>query len=137
GNELKGSHPFDFGPRVQKIRSSLCRQRLYGSKKPASLTTCLPGLSVYFPHPPAKIEAPPFGTKIKSLRLTSQRMEEAALVSNVTEFGDNALVSAYLEGNEAAFEVLMTRYQGRLANYINGILHDYDRSVELCQETFI
>src|SRR5690606_21231801 len=93
--------------------------------------------SVYFPHPPAKIEAPPFGTKIKSLRLTSQRMEEAALVRNVTEFGDNALVSAYLEGNETAFEVLMTRYQGRLANYINGILHDYDRSVELCQETFI
>ncbi|HLV00645.1 MAG TPA: sigma-70 family RNA polymerase sigma factor [Acidobacteriota bacterium] len=64
-------------------------------------------------------------------------MEEAALVRNVTEFGDNALVSAYLEGNETAFEVLMTRYQGRLANYINGILHDYDRSVELCQETFI
>lgn len=64
-------------------------------------------------------------------------MEEAALVQDVAKFGDNALVSAYLEGNEDAFEVLMTRYQGRLVNYINKILHDYERSVDICQETFI
>ncbi len=51
--------------------------------------------------------------------------------------GDNALVSAYLGGNEYAFELLVVRYQDKLVSYINGILRDYDRSIDLCQEAFI
>lgn len=50
---------------------------------------------------------------------------------------DNALVSAYLEGNDIAFEELVHRYQDKLTNYINGIIYDYDRSIDLCQEAFI
>jgi len=51
--------------------------------------------------------------------------------------GDNALVSAYLSGNDYAFELLVARYQDKLVSYINGILRDYDRSIDLCQEAFI
>jgi RNA polymerase sigma-70 factor (ECF subfamily) len=61
----------------------------------------------------------------------------AAAPTNIVRLGDNALVSAYLEGNDYAFEILVTRYQDKLASYINGIVHDYDRAVDLCQEAFI
>ncbi|MFB3904756.1 MAG: RNA polymerase sigma factor [Acidobacteriota bacterium] len=50
---------------------------------------------------------------------------------------DNALVSAYLEGDDHAFQVLVSRYQGKLINYVNTLVHDYDLSVDLAQETFI
>ena len=50
---------------------------------------------------------------------------------------DNALLEAYLEGESMAFELLVNRYQDRLVNYINGIIHDYEQSVYLTQETFI
>ena len=50
---------------------------------------------------------------------------------------DNALVSAYLEGNDQAFQILVSRYQGKLVNYINTLVHDYDLAVDLAQETFI
>ena len=64
-------------------------------------------------------------------------MENIAVAQSVVVLGDNALVSAYLEGDDYAFEVLVTRYQDKLASYINGIVRDYDRSVDLCQEAFI
>lgn len=64
-------------------------------------------------------------------------MEDAALVRAELGLGDNALVAEYLHGNELAFETLVDRYQDRLVNYINGIVRDYDRSVDLCQDAFI
>ncbi len=51
--------------------------------------------------------------------------------------GDNALISAYLEGNEDAFEALVHRYQDKLVNYLNNLLHDYELAVDLAQEAFI
>lgn len=50
---------------------------------------------------------------------------------------DNTLVERYLAGSEAAFETLVYRYQDRIINYLNQIVHDYDKAVDLCQETFI
>ena len=64
-------------------------------------------------------------------------MSSAAIAQPFISFGDNALVSAYLEGNEDAFEVLVGRYQDKLVNYINTLIHDYDLSVDLAQEAFI
>lgn len=64
-------------------------------------------------------------------------MQNSAAAQQVLTLGDNALVAAYLEGNEVAFEVLVQRYQDKLVNYINGITHDYDRSIDLCQDAFI
>lgn len=64
-------------------------------------------------------------------------MAEALYATSVLKFGDNALISAYLEGNEYAFQVLVDRYQNKLVNYINTLIHDYDISVDLSQEAFI
>jgi RNA polymerase sigma-70 factor (ECF subfamily) len=64
-------------------------------------------------------------------------MENSALAGSQSASADNALVSAYVEGNDYAFEILVSRYQDKLANYINGIVHDYERSIELCQDAFV
>lgn len=64
-------------------------------------------------------------------------MASTATVQRSAGVGDNALVAAYLRGDDYAFETLVFRYKDKLANYINGILHDYDRSVDLSQEAFI
>jgi len=63
--------------------------------------------------------------------------ETMAYAESVAGFRDNALVTAYLEGNDEAFQILVTRYQGKLINYINTLVHDYDLSIDLAQETFI
>ncbi len=60
-----------------------------------------------------------------------------ASVQSFVGFGDNALVSAYLEGDELAFEALVFRYQDKLVNYLNNLLHDYELAVDLAQEAFI
>lgn len=61
----------------------------------------------------------------------------ASIVRDFLGFGDNALVSAYLEGDEDAFEALVARYQDKLVNYLNNLLHDYELAVDLAQEAFI
>jgi RNA polymerase sigma-70 factor (ECF subfamily) len=64
-------------------------------------------------------------------------MESAALVRNQVVEGDNELVADYLEGNDQAFEILVSRYQDKLVNYVNGIVQDYDRAGDLAQDAFI
>jgi len=61
----------------------------------------------------------------------------AAYTQSFVSCGDNALVNAYLEGNEEAFEVLVSRYQDKLINYLNNLVRDYDLAVDLAQEAFI
>jgi len=70
-------------------------------------------------------------------RLSKTDMENLAVLSTERPSGDNVLVAHYLEGDELAFECLVNRYQDRLVNYINGIVHDYDRAIDLSQDTFI
>ncbi len=64
-------------------------------------------------------------------------MAETACADAVAGYRDNALVSAYLEGNDEAFRVLVHRYQGKLINYINTLVHERELAVDLAQETFI
>jgi RNA polymerase sigma-70 factor (ECF subfamily) len=64
-------------------------------------------------------------------------MSEIALSEPISSVADNTLISAYLTGNEYAFEVLVSRYQDRLVNYLNRLIHDYEMSVDLSQEAFI
>ena len=47
------------------------------------------------------------------------------------------MISAYLKGDEYAFEILVTRYQNKLVNYLNRLIHDYEMAVDLAQEAFI
>ena len=50
---------------------------------------------------------------------------------------DADVVSAFLEGEERAFEELVDRYQGRLLNFVVRTIGDRDRAEDLVQEVFI
>jgi RNA polymerase sigma-70 factor (ECF subfamily) len=50
---------------------------------------------------------------------------------------DHELLVAIRDGDEAAFQEIVRRYRNPITNFIYRMLDDYDRSVELAQETFI
>ncbi len=51
-------------------------------------------------------------------------MTEIAISQPLSRIADNALISAYLKGDEYAFEVLVSRYQNKLVNYLNRLIRD-------------
>ena len=51
--------------------------------------------------------------------------------------GDNLLVREFIEGNDAAFTQLVTKYKDSLTNYLSMMVGDYDIAIDLCQETFL
>jgi len=50
---------------------------------------------------------------------------------------DEDLVAAVVEGNLQAFEVLVSRYQQPIVNFLHRMIGDYARAEELGQETFL
>lgn len=50
---------------------------------------------------------------------------------------DDVLVKSFVEGNNAAFEVLLTRYQHKVYYYILQIVRDKELAEDIFQETFI
>jgi len=50
---------------------------------------------------------------------------------------DSALVSDYIQGNEAALGVLIKRHQQRLFSFIYSKIHDSDITEDIFQDTFI
>ncbi len=55
----------------------------------------------------------------------------------VEKMDDHQLLAATLTGDEAAFRELVRRYQNQITNYVYRMLNDYDRAVDLAQETFV
>jgi len=58
-------------------------------------------------------------------RLNELNMDEQELISHVQE------------GDEAAFATLMGLYKDRIVNYLYQFTGDYQKAVELSQETFL
>ena len=50
---------------------------------------------------------------------------------------DEALMAACKQGNHAAFDELMTRYNRAVTNFIYRYVNDYELTKELVQETFV
>jgi RNA polymerase sigma-70 factor (ECF subfamily) len=50
---------------------------------------------------------------------------------------DSAVVSAFLEGEERAFQELVDRYQTRLLNFVYRTIGDREKAEDLVQEVFI
>ncbi len=50
---------------------------------------------------------------------------------------DDVLVKLYEEGNNAAFEVLLTRYKSKVYSYIYQIVRDRELTEDIFQDTFI
>jgi RNA polymerase sigma-70 factor (ECF subfamily) len=55
----------------------------------------------------------------------------------VSEMDDHMLLQATRTGNEMAFQELVRRYRNPITNFIYRMLNDYDRAVDLAQETFV
>ena len=50
---------------------------------------------------------------------------------------DHSLMAAIKEGDQAAFNEIVRRYQDKLINHVYYLLHDYETAVDISQETFI
>ena len=71
-----------------------------------------------------------------ALRTTSPSAG-AAVREHLRSLEDSAVVSAFLGGEERAFEELVDRYQTRLLNFIYRTTGDRERAEDLVQEVFI
>ena len=58
-------------------------------------------------------------------------------MKTLNHLADSELVNLYVEGDNAAFEVLLTRYQTRVYYYIFQIIRDKELAEDIFQETFI
>jgi RNA polymerase sigma-70 factor, ECF subfamily len=60
----------------------------------------------------------------------------AAIREQLRTQDDSAVVSAFLSGEERAFQELVERYQTRLLNFIFRTIGDRERAEDLVQEVF-
>src|SRR3712207_6459136 len=53
------------------------------------------------------------------------------------EISDHELVASVRRGDDRAFERLYSRYQRRIASYIQGMVHDHARAEDITQDVFM
>lgn len=58
-------------------------------------------------------------------------------MENFNSFTDEELALSYIDGNNKAFDELLTRNQDKLFSYIFFVVRDEDKANELFQETFV
>ena len=58
-------------------------------------------------------------------------------MQNLEKLADDVLVAYYSEGNNNAFDVLLTRHQAKVYNYILQMVKDRNLADDIFQETFI
>lgn len=58
-------------------------------------------------------------------------------MDNLKSFADETLVKLYAEGNNEAFDVILSRYEKRLYSYILYFVRNNDVADDLFQETFV
>ena len=71
---------------------------------------------------------------------TVTHQAQAIGISNsrsVETANDHELLAAIRDGDEAAFQEIVRRYRNPITNFVYRMIDDYERSVELTQETFI
>jgi RNA polymerase sigma factor (sigma-70 family) len=55
----------------------------------------------------------------------------------LTDLPDEDLMERIVEGSEAAFALLVKRYQGKVTNLVHRFIYDRERAVEISQEVFL
>jgi len=68
---------------------------------------------------------------------STEMLSGAAIRGELKAKDDAALVTAYLAGEERAFDELVARYQTRLLNFIYRTIGDRERGEDLVQEVFV
>jgi RNA polymerase sigma-70 factor, ECF subfamily len=56
---------------------------------------------------------------------------------SIESASDHELIAAVRDGDEFAFQEIVRRYKNPITNFIYRMIDDYERAVELSQETFI
>jgi len=69
--------------------------------------------------------------------VSTELLPGAAIREDLRSKDDAALVTAYLAGEERAFDELVTRYQTRLLNFVYRTIGDRERGEDLVQEVFV
>ncbi|NBO63962.1 MAG: sigma-70 family RNA polymerase sigma factor [Acidobacteria bacterium] len=63
--------------------------------------------------------------------------DPASLAGSTLEMDDHTLLAATRSGDEVAFQEIVRRYRNQITNYVYRMIDDYDRSVDIAQETFV
>ena len=58
-------------------------------------------------------------------------------MEHLNQLTDDMLVALYSKGNDKAFDVLLSRYQGKIFNYILFIVRNQELAEDIFQETFV
>ena len=71
--------------------------------------------------------------------LESQESQEGQVSQRSQEgqIDDHALLAATRAGDETAFQEIVRRYRNQITNYVYRMTSDYDRAVDIAQETFV
>ena len=75
--------------------------------------------------------------KMATKQMVSATQVGPTVREQLRQSDDSAVVSAFLNGEERAFQELVERYQTRLLNFIYRTIGDRDRAEDLVQEVFI
>jgi len=72
-------------------------------------------------------------------RSVEESGEEASLTREleIGEVDDHTLLERTRTGDELAFQEIVRRYRNPITNYVYRMIDDYDRAVDLSQETFV
>jgi RNA polymerase sigma-70 factor (ECF subfamily) len=84
-----------------------------------------------------KQDALPMSTLTLSAGLRNAGLDIASTALSVEQMDDHALLEATRTGDEMAFQELVRRYRNPITNFVYRMLDDYDRAVDLAQETFV
>ena len=58
-------------------------------------------------------------------------------MKNLNDMTDEQLALSYIDGNNRAFDLLLSRNQSKLYSYILFVVHDHDLADDVFQETFV
>jgi RNA polymerase sigma-70 factor, ECF subfamily len=118
-------------------------ERLESGNSPMMTLTLSAGLPERSPEI-AKADAEPAPSRpleniAKSGAKTSAATRSSVSIENLSieDMDDHQLLAATLTGAEDAFLEITRRYRNQITNYVYRMLDDYDRAVDLAQETFV
>ncbi len=65
------------------------------------------------------------------------RNQYLKIMKNLNDMSDEQLALSYIDGNNRAFDLLLSRNQTKLYSYILFVVHDRDTADDIFQETFV
>jgi RNA polymerase sigma factor (sigma-70 family) len=77
------------------------------------------------------------GSRVETGGSDVTRVPEKKMEPKLADLPDEDLMERIVEGSEAAFALLVKRYQGKVTNLVHRFIYDRDRAAEISQEVFL